>query len=122
MKNTMLTILMMAGVLAIGCRSYGNPAPAPAPTPAPAPAPEPDYDEPAEPMPDSDMEIHDAVHLALERAPNIDASTIEVRVEDGNVYLSGWVRSQTEHDAAHEVAHSVDGVRKVFHEDLEIRS
>ena len=118
MSRTLLLALMLAAVSAVGCRSYDTPPP---PAPVPAPAPAPDYEDPVEPASNSDAAIHDAVHRALERAPSIDASTIEVRVENGNVYLSGWVRSQAEHDAAHEVAHAVEGVNRVFHDDLEIR-
>ena len=72
-------------------------------------------------MPTTDQAIHDDVHEALERAPGIDESTIRVVVENGDVYLSGWVRSETERESAHDVAHSVEGVRSVYYDDLEVR-
>lgn len=119
-KKMILCTALSAGlVLVFGCRTYGTaPPPEPEPAPAPAPAPSP---APEEPVPTTDQALHDDVHEALERAPGIDASTIRVRVENGNVYLSGWVRTSSERDSAHDVAHAVDGVQRVFYDDLEVR-
>lgn len=112
-------------IFTVGCGSTYTPPPAqnPPPPAAPAPEPAPSTSPPPAPSRDyavDDRAIHDRVHEALDRAPGIDESDIHVRVDNGNVYLSGHVHTSTERQSAHDVAHSVEGVRHVFIEDLEI--
>jgi hypothetical protein len=64
--------------------------------------------------------LHDAVHAALEREMGNAASGITVRVEGSDVHLGGRVRSQAEHDRAHDIAHRVRGVNRVFHNNLRV--
>jgi osmotically-inducible protein OsmY len=62
----------------------------------------------------SDRVLHDRVHAALDRALGAEARDIAVRVRDRNVCLSGTVVGERERQFAHDVAHSVRGVRQVF--------
>lgn len=80
----------------------------------------PRYDNPAPRYGSSDQRIHDRVHHALDRAPALRNANIGVRVEYGNVYLSGTVYSYKQKKLAHEVAHSVDGVRHVYTRDIRV--
>ena len=61
--------------------------------------------------------LHDEVHDALERARLYDVS-VEVRGND--VYLGGWVKSSSEKRLAHDVAHDIPGVDRVFYDDIRI--
>lgn len=61
----------------------------------------------------SDARIADDVCDRLTRHGWVDASDIEVRVEDGEVTLEGTVDSRREKRLAEEVADSVSGVRDV---------
>ena len=116
-----LALLSAALLFGAACRGGGY-SPAPAPPPEPLP--------PVEPVPPpvdsgslsmSDEAIHDRVHEALDNAPDLDASDISVRVEAGNVYLSGTVPTAAQRDLAHNVAHGVEGVQRVFYDDLRVR-
>lgn len=115
-KLTFLAALLLTtSVVFAGCM---RPAPEPAPTYEP-----PAETTPADPAPETTApepmdSLHDRVHAALDRAPNLDASNISVRVEGNDVYLSGTVPNKEQHELAHEVAHSVEGVDRVFHQDL----
>jgi osmotically-inducible protein OsmY len=65
--------------------------------------------------------LHDEVHAALDRAEGLDSSQIRVVVaENGVVHLSGTVASEEEKRRAHEIAHSVPGVKNVYIGQLEI--
>ncbi len=68
----------------------------------------------------ADEAIHDEVHEALEHTRGIDASDVHVRVHNGVVYLSGYVPNNSQRVYAHDVAHSVDGVREVHTNELRI--
>ncbi len=68
----------------------------------------------------SDEAIHDEVHEALEHTRGIDTSDVHVRVRNGVVYLSGYVPNNSQRIYAHDVAHSVDGVRAVHTNELRI--
>ena len=81
----------------------------PVETPAPMPMPMP-----------SNMNLHDRVHDALMAGMGSQASRIEVRVDGGNVYLSGHVPNKAAHDRAHQIAHDVEGVTNVNHDALKI--
>ena len=132
MRSKILSVVCLAclaGLLLTGvaCRGGYPPAPAPEPYPEPAPAPMPPAPAPA-PLPEpvggaavSDQVLHDRVHEALENAPDLDASEIGVRVENGNVYLSGTVPTAAQRELAHNVAHGVEGVSRVFYDDLTVR-
>lgn len=119
-----LALLLVAG---FACRTTGPTPPAPAPAPAPAPetSPAPTTEPPAadEPAPvgQSDAAIHDRVHAALEAAPDLDGTDISVRVENGRVYLGGHVHTAEQREIAHNVAHAVEGVSRVFTDDIQIR-
>lgn len=60
------------------------------------------------------------VHEALQRAPDLDAGHIQVRAENGVVSLSGTVDSAEQRRMAHEIGHSVPGVRDVYVDDLQV--
>ncbi len=68
----------------------------------------------------SDAAIHDEVHEALQHTRGIDASDVRVKVRDGVVYLSGYVPNNSQRIYAHDVAHSVDGVRAVHTRELRV--
>jgi hypothetical protein len=65
--------------------------------------------------------LHTEVHQALERAPNLDSTAIQVAVQGDSVYLSGYVPTPEQRRLAHDVAHSVEGVRHVYTRDLQVR-
>lgn len=101
---------------------YSRPVVVQAPPPAPAdtvviavpvevPAPM--------PMP-ATMNLHDRVHDALMAGLGSNANGIEVRVDGGNVWLSGHVPTQADHDRAHQIAHDVAGVTMVNHDGLTV--
>ncbi|HUG98999.1 MAG TPA: BON domain-containing protein [Gammaproteobacteria bacterium] len=64
--------------------------------------------------------LHDRVHAALRDGMGAAASDITVRVEGTRVYLGGHVRTQLDHDRAHEIAHAVSGVTVVDHSALAV--
>lgn len=113
MKLTALSGFIL--LLAAACSGYPPPA-----AYDPPPSDPPRYDDPPpqyDPPPGHDTteeRIHDRVHRALERSPELRDVNIAVRVEYRNVYLSGRVYSHSQKKVAHEVAHSVDGVDRVF--------
>jgi osmotically-inducible protein OsmY len=61
----------------------------------------------------SDERIHEDVCERLTNHPNIDASEIEVSVDDRTVTLSGTVNSRSEKRMAEDVAESISGVKDV---------
>ena len=65
--------------------------------------------------------LNSRVREALQRAPGVDASAIDVTVKGRDVYLSGTVGSDQEKRAAHDVAHSLEGVESVYTRDLKVR-
>lgn len=66
--------------------------------------------------------IHDAVHAALAASPDLRGTRISVRTEPGGiVYLDGYVYSRAQRRIAHNVAHSVRGVRRVLYNQLYVR-
>jgi hypothetical protein len=127
MRSKILSVVCLAslaGLLLTGvaCRGGYPPAPAPEPYPAPAPVPAPaPAPEPVGGASASDEALHDRVHEALENAPDLNASDIGVRVEGGKVYLSGTVPTAAQRELAHNVAHGVEGVSRVFYDDLKVR-
>ena len=68
----------------------------------------------------SDERIREDVSEALARHPDIDASDLEVRVENGEVTLSGVVEDRREKRLAEDIAEDVFGVEDV-HNELKIR-
>ena len=62
----------------------------------------------------TDERIHDAVCEKLFLDPWVDASSIDVRVSDGDVTLVGEVETREERWHAEDLAWSVPGVRDVF--------
>jgi osmotically-inducible protein OsmY len=64
----------------------------------------------------SDERIREDVCVRLTDHPEIDASEIEVRVDGGEVTLSGEVDSRPVKRIAEDVAHSVAGVRDVHNQ------
>jgi hyperosmotically inducible protein len=81
-------VLASAAVLA-GCRTAANPAAI------------------------QDAQVAARVKTALVNDPELGATTIEVRVTGGTVYLTGTVRTQDEAERAAALAKSVQGVRDV---------
>ena len=61
----------------------------------------------------SDERIHDEVCEALWRNGNVDASHVDVTVENGEVNLDGFVRTRYEKRLAEDEAERVEGVRDV---------
>ena len=62
-----------------------------------------------------DSVITSKIKSKLLSAEDIDAMRIEVNTDNnGIVVLSGTAKTKAESDKAHEIAHSVDGVRKVI--------
>jgi hypothetical protein len=61
----------------------------------------------------SDTRIHEDVSEALSDDPSLDASDIEVAVRDGEVTLSGAVRSRADRARAEELAWRPGGVKQV---------
>ncbi len=114
------TLSFLAGFLLLvttACSGYGPGYTAPPPEPYDEP---PRYDD-APRYDSTEQRIHDRVHRALERAPALRDVHIGVHVKHRNVYLSGTVYSYDQKHAAHEVAHSVEGVRRVFTRDIRVR-
>ena len=68
----------------------------------------------------SDERIREEVNEALARHPDIDASDIEVRVENALVTLSGVVEDRREKRLAEDLAEDVFGVDDVDN-DLKVR-
>jgi osmotically-inducible protein OsmY len=60
---------------------------------------------------DRDQDIHDAVRLALESEPGVDAGRLDVSVEDGVVRLTGRLADEAEKEAAERAVHRVPFVR-----------
>ncbi len=69
----------------------------------------------------SDDRIEEDVNEALTRHSMIDASDIEVKVEDREVTLKGQVGSRQEKRMAEDVAEDVSGVKDV-HNELKVRN
>ena len=62
-----------------------------------------------------DSVITSKIKSKLLSSEDIDAMRIEVNTDNnGIVVLSGTAKTKAESDKAHEIAHSVDGVRKVI--------
>ncbi len=131
-----LSILATALVALTACGSSRTPPPgAPGPDSTPVePLPdatpqEPDRptepDPPVEPPtddPDTDPDqIYTDVRNALDRSREVDASEIEIWVDRGTVYLSGWVKTATEREAALAAAEGVSGVTEVSSSGLQVR-
>lgn len=114
-------------VFGFACRGMGTaPPPAPAPAPDPpapeSPAPEPDAPPMGDEEPDlSDASLHDRVHAALQRAPELEGTDVSVRVEGSTVYLGGHVHTADQKRIAHNVAHAVEGVSRVIHDGIDVR-
>ncbi len=72
------------------------------------------------PEDDHDGAVADAVRLALEKDPFVDASKVGVRVHDWVVTLEGLVPSESESDMAEADAWYVFGVDEVISR-LEVR-
>ncbi|MEO6076598.1 MAG: BON domain-containing protein [Dokdonella sp.] len=68
-----------------------------------------------------DSDLHDQVHEALEDELGSDAQRITVKVRDGHVYLSGWVRDARTRSTAHDIAHDIPGVHGVYATRLYVR-
>jgi hypothetical protein len=64
----------------------------------------------------SDARIEEDVHETLERHHEIDATDIDVRVENGEVWLSGEVEDRRSRRLAEEIVEHVRGVRDVHNE------
>jgi hypothetical protein len=69
----------------------------------------------------SDDRIEEDVNEALTRHPGLDASEIEVRVQNGEVTLTGTVDSRQDKRMAEDAAESCPGVRDV-HNQLRVSS
>jgi osmotically-inducible protein OsmY len=67
-----------------------------------------------------DHYVQRRVEVALNRTLGRAAHGIDVRVNGGNVYLSGYVREPRDRDAARNVASSVRGVREVYARRLRV--
>lgn len=68
----------------------------------------------------TDQQILKEVITGLINNPSFDATGIEVSVEDGEVFLVGFVDSWESERSAKEIAENVPGVSKV-HNQLELR-
>lgn len=69
----------------------------------------------------SDQRIEEDVNEALTRHPGLDASDMEVHVENGEVTLTGTVGSRQDKRMAEDAAESCSGVRDV-HDQLRVSS
>lgn len=69
----------------------------------------------------TDRALHEEIHEALHTDPDIDSSDINVRVEAGNVWLSGTVEDEEERQAAHDLIHRIEGARAVYFDELRAR-
>ncbi len=65
-----------------------------------------------------DMTLTTRVKAALDNGLGTDAAGIDVRVEDGTVYLTGHVATQALHDQAVSIAQGTAGVTAVVHTGL----
>lgn len=61
----------------------------------------------------SDQRLHDEVSDALTRDPNVDASEIDVKIENGEVTLTGTVQDRNQKRMAEMCAERVEGVNDV---------
>ncbi|MBA4697327.1 MAG: BON domain-containing protein [Legionella sp.] len=61
----------------------------------------------------SDESVTASVHRALEQNPMTAAARIHVETHQGNVTLSGRVRTIRQNDVANDVTYKVPGVRSV---------
>ncbi|HYF53543.1 MAG TPA: BON domain-containing protein [Salinarimonas sp.] len=68
----------------------------------------------------SDERVLEDVHERLTEDPHLDASDIEVSVQDGEVRLSGFVGNRTERRYAEDLVEGISGVRHVQN-DLRLR-
>lgn len=120
-KKNVLTALGLAFLLVFGfaCTTTNPPPPPPPETdtspPPPPPEDERDFESP------TDAELHDRVHAALSRVPELDGTDISVRVEGSQVHLGGHVHTAEQKQIAHDVVHSVEGVSRVFHGGIVVR-
>ena len=64
----------------------------------------------------SDERIHDEVCECLTRHPSIDASLVEVHVQDGEVTLTGEVADRRMKHLAEDVTDEVSGVRQIHNQ------
>lgn len=68
----------------------------------------------------TDASITAAVKMKMADDPDVMARNIDVDTSDGEVTLTGHVKSRAEADKAVAIARSVDGVKAV-HSNLEVR-
>jgi len=61
-----------------------------------------------------DPRIEDDINEALTDAPDVDATHIDVKVQDGIVTMSGFVRSREQKRAADDIAWNCRGVADVM--------
>lgn len=64
----------------------------------------------------SDERIHEEISDALTRHPHVDASDIEVKVESGEVTLTGTVDDRYQKRSAEMIAEGIDGVHDVHNQ------
>lgn len=121
MRPVIPVAILVSALALSACGSVYDREPVPEPAPrverAPAPASSGGYSAHRP----SDRMLHDKVHSALGQAPSLRGSDITVTVEEGRVHLRGTVHSPQQRQAAHDVAHSVEGVRSVVTDDLRLR-
>jgi hypothetical protein len=67
-----------------------------------------------------DERLHDVICLEMLDDPDLDATELEVACQDGEVTLTGWVRSRDEKRLAEWIADHTRGVRDV-HNRLVVR-
>ena len=60
-----------------------------------------------------DERIREDICYSMIDDPRLDASEVEVKVEDGEVMLSGSVADQPDRDRAEELAAGINGVKNV---------
>ena len=73
-------------------------------------------EDPHDDPPGSDGAITLAIKTKLAADPDVAAVNIDVDVTEGVVTLSGTVKSQAARQKAHDIAHSVSGVKRVNNE------
>ncbi len=78
-----------------------------------------DFDILGEETPMTDDEIRDNVEEIYSTDDRIDATYIEVTVEDGFVHLEGSVNNQEEKEMAESLLDNIEGIRQITN-DLEI--
>ncbi len=99
-----MIVSALAMTFAVGCG--GKPEAKPEPAPAPA-------TEPEKPS----MQVQ--VRQALDSAVGLDASQVQIRIEDGGrVFLSGLVPNAAQKERAQKVAEAIEGVKVVNVIDL----